>query len=177
MKLKIENLGPIEEGEIELGDVTLFVGPNGTGKSLALKALYSNLMLLDGYALYFFAEKLEDRLASTISRKMGGKWVKGKLLGLMELAYAAILALLYSEMQGKTVSAETVVEAFDYSIGDHEARWDVQVSIPNEKKLSLSTWFEINLSKITVDKTLKRGIRDLVSKTFPNLLKRVRLEP
>jgi len=43
MKLYLSNLGPIKHGEIELGDITLFVGKPSTGKSTAMKALFYSL--------------------------------------------------------------------------------------------------------------------------------------
>jgi len=43
MKLYLSNLGPIKHGEIELGDITLFVGKPNTGKSTAMKALFYSL--------------------------------------------------------------------------------------------------------------------------------------
>jgi predicted ATPase len=57
MKLYLSNLGPIKHGEIELGDITLFVGKPSTGKSTAMKALFyslycpSRLIELRGYPL------------------------------------------------------------------------------------------------------------------------------
>ena len=43
VKLHLSNLGPIKHGEIELGDITLFVGKPNTGKSTAMKALFYSL--------------------------------------------------------------------------------------------------------------------------------------
>jgi energy-coupling factor transporter ATP-binding protein EcfA2 len=57
MKLRLSNLGPIKHGEIELGDITLFVGKPSTGKSTAMRALFyslycpGNLIELRGYPL------------------------------------------------------------------------------------------------------------------------------
>jgi hypothetical protein len=39
----LSNLGPIKRGEIELGDITLFVGKPSTGKSTAMKAIFYSL--------------------------------------------------------------------------------------------------------------------------------------
>ncbi|MDT7900218.1 MAG: AAA family ATPase [Sulfolobales archaeon] len=39
----MSNLGPIKHGEIELGDITLFVGKPSTGKSTAMKAIFYSL--------------------------------------------------------------------------------------------------------------------------------------
>jgi len=43
IKLHLSNLGPIKHGEIELGDITLFVGKPNAGKSLAMRAIYQHL--------------------------------------------------------------------------------------------------------------------------------------
>lgn len=40
MKLSIKNLGPIKNADIEIGNLTIFVGPNGTGKSYLAKTVY-----------------------------------------------------------------------------------------------------------------------------------------
>jgi len=39
-KFKIENFGPVKEGEIEIGDITLFLGYPSTGKSYIMRSLY-----------------------------------------------------------------------------------------------------------------------------------------
>jgi len=57
-------LGPVTDSEIELGDITLFMGPPNTGKSYILKAIYTKLLPLDYYALKFMEEKLRERLTS-----------------------------------------------------------------------------------------------------------------
>ncbi len=43
LQLHLSNLGPIKHGEIELGDITLFIGKPSTGKSTAMKALFYSL--------------------------------------------------------------------------------------------------------------------------------------
>ena len=40
MKLHLLNLGPIKRAEIELGDVTIFIGRPNTGKSLAMREIF-----------------------------------------------------------------------------------------------------------------------------------------
>ncbi len=39
MKLKLEHVGPIEEGELAFGDLTLLVGPQASGKTIVLQIL------------------------------------------------------------------------------------------------------------------------------------------
>ncbi len=47
MKLKLQHIGPITEAELAFGDLTVLVGPQASGKSIALEML--KLMLDTGY--------------------------------------------------------------------------------------------------------------------------------
>lgn len=40
MKISVTNLGAIKQATVELGGLTVFVGPNGTGKSYLAKVIY-----------------------------------------------------------------------------------------------------------------------------------------
>lgn len=41
MKISVTNIGPVRKAEIELAPLTVFIGPNNTGKSLVATVLYS----------------------------------------------------------------------------------------------------------------------------------------
>ena len=43
LELKIKNFGPIDEATIQVGQFTVFAGPNNTGKTFVAKMLYSML--------------------------------------------------------------------------------------------------------------------------------------
>ena len=49
INLKITNLGPIKEIDMDLGDITVIIGPPNSGKSFTLKALYTELLLFDSF--------------------------------------------------------------------------------------------------------------------------------
>ncbi len=49
INLKITNLGPIKEIDMDLGDITVIIGPPNSGKSFTLKALYTKLLLFDSF--------------------------------------------------------------------------------------------------------------------------------
>ena len=40
MKFRFKNLGPIEQADLELGDLTIIAGRNNTGKTYLAYALY-----------------------------------------------------------------------------------------------------------------------------------------
>ena len=43
MRIKVKGLGPVAEGEVELGDLTVFFGPPNSGKSTLIRAIYYSL--------------------------------------------------------------------------------------------------------------------------------------
>jgi len=62
MKFKLANIGPIKDAEIELGDFTLFLGLPSTGKSFALRSIYTSLIFLDKEYEYFLRGKISNIL-------------------------------------------------------------------------------------------------------------------
>ncbi len=47
LSFRMENLGPIKEAAIDLGDITLLFGYPNTGKSYAMRAIYGSLSILN----------------------------------------------------------------------------------------------------------------------------------
>ena len=68
LELKIENFGPIDKATIQVGQFTVFAGPNNTGKTFVAKMLYSMLGARKAnHALVFFdmmAHSIELNLQS-----------------------------------------------------------------------------------------------------------------
>ena len=55
LELKIKNFGPIDEAAIQVGQFTVFAGPNNTGKTFVAKMLYSILSARnENHARVFF---------------------------------------------------------------------------------------------------------------------------
>ncbi len=48
LKLAVKNFGPIREGEVEFKPLTVFIGPNNSGKSYMAMLLYASLQTLTG---------------------------------------------------------------------------------------------------------------------------------
>ena len=49
MQLNVEKLGPIRDAKVRFGDLTVFVGPQATGKSIFLETFK---LLLDAHAIH-----------------------------------------------------------------------------------------------------------------------------
>ena len=62
MKFTIKNLGPLKDAELELGDITVLLGPPNSGKSYTLKSLYAQLITLDQTARDFILREVIDNL-------------------------------------------------------------------------------------------------------------------
>lgn len=58
MKLYISNLGAIHKAELEISDVTIITGPNGTGKSFVTKLLYSIFSSIESFSVWSITRNL-----------------------------------------------------------------------------------------------------------------------
>ena len=67
-KVEIKNIGKITDAEIRIGNFTVFAGPNNTGKSFAMKILYSLLHSMNGQHAKEHFDELLDPLADMIFR-------------------------------------------------------------------------------------------------------------
>ncbi len=104
MKLKIEKLGPIKDSEIELGDVTLFLGPPNTGKSYTLRAIYAKLFPLDTYVLTHIEKKISKRLVSYLEDSLP----EHLSANLYELARTIVKIFVFSTLLYKEKSFEEI---------------------------------------------------------------------
>jgi hypothetical protein len=79
MRLKLQHIGPIAEAELAFGDLTVLVGPQASGKSIALEML--KLMLDTGYVQEMMTKhgldwscKLPDFFDAYFGEGMRGIW-------------------------------------------------------------------------------------------------------
>lgn len=77
-QLRVQNLGPIRDAQIELGNLTVLVGPQATGKSLLLQMLK---LCIDGPQIVeelerhgFYIRKKSDVVDFFLGEGMGGIW-------------------------------------------------------------------------------------------------------
>jgi predicted ATPase len=87
-KISANNLGPIKQGEVEFGDLTLFMGPQATGKSILLQ----HFKLLNDYKYIYkyllnkgFSLKTEDEfLQGYLGENMHNVWNDNTILTFTE---------------------------------------------------------------------------------------------
>jgi len=105
VKFRLVNIGPIKDAEIELGDFTLFLGLPSTGKSFALRSIYSSLTMLDS----IFLEDLRRRILNTNAGAIGIDYITAY--------FDYLLALGFSICDKEFVdSVVGVVNSFGYNV-------------------------------------------------------------
>ena len=68
LELKIENFGPIDEATIQVGQFTVFAGPNNTGKTFVAKMLYSILSAMNANHARVFFDSIARHIESDLQR-------------------------------------------------------------------------------------------------------------
>ncbi|MGL4672098.1 ATP-binding protein [Cetobacterium sp.] len=98
MKLKIENIGPIEYCDMDINDISVIVGKNASGKSSIGKALFSVLHSISDSQKEVFKQELDSFLERTLNE---------------------ILRLIGNELDEKIIYYIEILTR-----GSNEKRWD-----------------------------------------------------
>ena len=171
VKLVMKKLGPIRNSEIELGDVTLFIGPPSTGKSYALKALYSTLLPLDAYSFDTVVRVTKNNASKDFLERYFEKL--SRLSDILEDVLIKILIAL--TIAGiKELDLETLEEVFESLQGE-----------PFEKTITLmgneiivTIPIEFSVDEGELEKAKRVCVREVVKDlTQINDLENIALEP
>ena len=120
-RIEAGGIGPITKAEIEFGNLTVFVGPQATGKSIVLQLLK---LLLDKYAIH---QEL---------RRFSIEW-RGDSDDFLDLYFGEGMAGLWSaEDSGLDVDGEEV-DLADYARGRRLKREEKLFFIPAQRVLSI----------------------------------------
>lgn len=107
LELKIENFGPIDEATIQVGQFTVFTGPNNTGKTFVAKMLYSMLGAMNAnHALVVL-----DQMASIIELDLqtfeqSGQAVEERPLSAIRRGLQKIDSILREELPRHSIQNE-----------------------------------------------------------------------
>ncbi|GEM_PF-2172557 len=171
IKLVIKRLGPIKNSEIELGNVTLFMGPPNTGKSYALKALYSKLLPLDAYGFNVAIQTMKNNMSKILLERYFErlthlhKSLEDALLKLLIILAIAVI----NELDPKTL--EEVLKSFRGKPFE-----DTLTLMGDEIVATISAKFSID--KTELERVKRLCIRKIVRNLIPACdLRCVTLEP
>ena len=79
LKLAVKNFGPIREGEVEFKPLTVFIGPNNSGKSYMATLLYALSRALTGKTGFPYISRLISHGISDEEVKVLAEWSVGVL--------------------------------------------------------------------------------------------------
>ncbi len=66
MNIKVNNIGKVKQADIEIGDLTIFVGKNGTNKSYIAHTVYILDKILDSFRHFDYSPSLKSLLTNWI---------------------------------------------------------------------------------------------------------------
>jgi len=151
--IKIKNLGPILEGTVKLGDITVLVGPQGSGKSLFLQWL----------------KLIADAPATThVLQTYGFEWNHD---------LSRFLTLYFGEGMGQLWSDNSTIMINDQpfpiieQITKTEPKSDTLFLVPAQRIITLRTGWPLPLSDYGIDtsfaiKYFSESLRQLMSWEF-----------
>lgn len=152
MKISIKNVGPLKDAELELGDITVLLGPPNSGKSYTLKSLYAQLVMLDETARDHI---IKDAVKEIEIWEHVNYFTKNAAPNLI-LATVALYNLLASEDSGKII--ERLKEDTRVGLIEVEVKNDiVTVTLGSSEILGIGT----------LANSLHERINSTLQKLFP----------
>ena len=121
MRIDAGGIGPVTEAEIEFGDLTVFVGPQATGKSIFLQLLK---LLLDKFAIH---QEL---------RRFSIEW-SGNSIHFLDLYFGEGMSGLWNPETSRLAVNRKEVDLTDYARGRRFKRDDKLFFIPAQRVLSI----------------------------------------
>ena len=179
-KLQLKHIGQISRAEIVFGDLTVFVGPQATGKSIALQVL--KLLVDNGHVLselkrygLDWSKKLPDFLDVYLGEGMSHIWQQGKSSIFWQGQALNLPQLITRQKRSKAetlffIPAQRVLTLrdgwprpfTDYSPGDPFAVREYSEKL----RLLLEQEFKATEGLFPQKKRLKREVRELLAKSF-----------
>ena len=163
MMLKIKKLGPMKDSEIELGDITLLLGPPNTGKSYTLKAIYTKLFPLDDYVLDAVKKTFSKVLMRYLKREIP-EHILSELYDLLKVMIKVFMAAMALSEEDRTYSK---FKEYITAIAGKE----FQVTIEKQEDLLLvnieASPIEVNIETNALKQSLQETFYEFTSKLLP----------
>ena len=120
-RIRAKDIGPVARADVRFGDLTVFVGPQATGKSIFLQLLK---LLLDKPAIH---REL---------RRFGIEW-SGDLKSFLELYFGEGMSALWRKKKSELTLNRTEVDLAYYARSRRSERQDKLFFIPAQRVMSL----------------------------------------
>ncbi|RLE90424.1 MAG: hypothetical protein DRN04_15120 [Thermoprotei archaeon] len=182
VRLSVENWGPIKDGSVEIRPLTVFIGPNNTGKSYLAMLFYTLVRTVSrlGYRAFRFVsaeEKLESVISDIIDAYLKEKRITEDLVGeLSNLISKALseemskefssifreeLERVYSSEVGALVKLGNKEARIELTVNNPYVEFSVLSRIAAGNKLKVEK-FELSLKSFLIEKYIKRKITNVL---------------
>lgn len=106
-ELKIKNFGPIDEATIQVGQFTVFAGPNNTGKTFVAKMLYSMLSAMNANHARVFFDSIARHIESDLQRfEQSGRVIEERPLSAVRRGLQKIDSILKEAFSSHPIQNE-----------------------------------------------------------------------
>ena len=166
LELKVENFGPIDKATIQVGQFTVFAGPNSTGKTFVSKMLYSMLRARNAnHALVFFdatARLIESelQLSAQSGRVVGESPLSAIRRGLQKIESILREAFPSYPLQNELDKLRAVQPELMAEVEEIKVHFQTFKNSVGKKEEGDPVWLFATQSSID---TLEEGFRDMVS--------------
>jgi len=153
MHILIRRLGPIDEAELKLGDITVLIGPPNVGKSYTLKVLYALFLPLDRTTLdNLLRQTLRDILEPN------------KFDKLEEAVHTLIgLVVLYKLIHPPSHELDKILDMIKHKINADQ----IVVRKEGEHKIIASLKRRMGISLEEVNKLVEENIQNVLQEILP----------
>ena len=157
-KVEIKNIGKITDAEIHIGNFTVFAGPNNTGKSFAMKILYSLFHSMNGQHAIEHLDELQDPLFHIL---YGGFIDTGTVRDAFQSRYGKIKSVLSKCYENSKPSQ---------ALRNFESKYQDIIEIADEMEKEINAYYYSN----TQSREIEEWKKDLVKTEINKFCKKIK---
>lgn len=172
MNIYIKNLGPIKKLNIQLGDLTLLIGPPNTGKSYTLKAIYSKLIFLDENLRSTLVRKFQEKIIEYLHNNINEDYLHSIFERESEILCRTLIknfAFLGYALENKIYVNEELYRKFLYHYPDFLSDRNNQISLKfkNNKIFCYSNGITFNINSNLFFEALNEFLNEITQNLVP----------
>ena len=179
MKFKIENLGFIDKGEIELNNLTVICGENNVGKTYLNYSIYGFLAFLEKFSKFTINEEYINEIYKKGFCKIDLKQFENQLEFVLEKAskeYTKNLSNFFSTPDDffKSTKIEIIIDK-DKLCTDYNSEMKSSLSTPKQKEILTlykkenDNILEVSLLSKEKEEFSKEILKDVINGTLSNI--------
>lgn len=157
-RLEIRNFAGIEHLDVEFKPLTVFIGPQASGKSIIVKLRYVMELLATNYRSLLPLELDEDEMQSRLRKKFTSFFNEPKLIGeTTKIHYQDHVSSIILSLKAKSL-------IFKFDKGYHPSAKSIQDAIINQFKAANDS-IDTNLAKLIYESMLQQSFELVFSRS------------